>query len=74
MVTNKYSKYIFPWPLHFVHVLNALVHKSSDLVGFNQTHNAATFSSKYKTFALQVAYITPRQQRFHPSVKHLLYK
>jgi len=45
--------------LHFVHVLNALVHKSSDLLGFNQTHNAATFSSKCKTFALQVAYITP---------------
>ena len=34
-------------------VLNALVRKSSDLLEFNQIHNAATFSSK--------------QLRFHPS-------
>jgi len=27
---------------------------SSDLLEFNQTHNAATFSSKCETFALQV--------------------
>jgi len=35
-------------------VLNALVRKSSDLLEFNQTHNAAMFSSKCETFALQV--------------------
>jgi len=38
----------------FVTVLNTLVRKSSDLLEFNQTHNAAMFSSKCKTFALQV--------------------
>jgi len=40
-------------------VLNALFRKSSYLLEFNQTHNAATFSSKCETYALQVAYITP---------------
>jgi len=35
-------------------VLNALVRKSSDLLEFNQTHNAAMFSSKGETFALQI--------------------
>jgi len=36
-----------------VHVLNALVRKSSDLLEFNQNHNAAIFSSKFEIFALQ---------------------
>jgi len=40
-------------------VLNALVRKSSHLLEFSETHNAATFSSKSETFALQVTYITP---------------
>jgi len=35
-------------------VLNTLVRKSSDLPKFNQTHNAAVFSSKFETFALQI--------------------
>jgi len=35
-------------------VLNALVRKSSDLLEFNQTHNAAMFSSKCETFALLI--------------------
>jgi len=35
-------------------VLNAWVRKSFDLREFNQTHNASMFSSKCKTFALQV--------------------
>jgi len=35
-------------------MLNALVRKSSDLLEFNQTHNAVTFSPKCKTFALQI--------------------
>jgi len=38
-------------------VLNALVRKSSDLVEFNQTHNAAMFSSISKD--LLYRYITP---------------
>jgi len=38
----------------FVPVLNALVRKSFGLLEFNQTHEAALFSSKYKTFPLQV--------------------
>jgi len=42
-----------------VFVLNALIRKSSDLLEFNQTHNAAMFSSKYEIFALQIGYITP---------------
>jgi len=33
-------------------MLSVLVRKSSDLLEFNQIHNAATFSSKCKTFAL----------------------
>ena len=40
-------------------VVNALVRKSSDLLEFNHTHNAAVFSSKCETFALQYRYITP---------------
>jgi len=36
-------------------VLNALVRKSSDLLEFSQKHNAAIFSSKGETFALQAA-------------------
>jgi len=51
-------KIFFPWLLHFVLVLNALVRKSSDLHEFNQTHNAAVFSPKFETFALQIQYIT----------------
>jgi len=35
-------------------MLNALVRKLSDLLEFNQTHNAATFSSKCETCALHV--------------------
>jgi len=35
-------------------VLNALVRKLSDLLEFNQTHNAAMFSSKGETFALWI--------------------
>jgi len=38
-------------------VLNALVRKSSDLLEFNQTRNAATFSSKSETLVYK--YITP---------------
>ena len=38
----------------FVFVLNTLVRELSDLPQFNETHNAAMFSSKCKTFALQV--------------------
>jgi len=33
-------KDVFIWLLRFVLVLNALVRKSSDLLEFNQTHNA----------------------------------
>ena len=40
-------------------VLNAMVRKSSHLLEFNQTHNAAMFSSKCETLALQIGYITP---------------
>ena len=40
-------------------VLNALILKSSDLLQFNHTHNAAVFSSKYEAFDLQIGYITP---------------
>jgi len=35
-------------------VLNTLVRKSCDLPEFTQTHNAAMFSSKCETCALQV--------------------
>jgi len=38
----------------FVLMVNTLVHKSSDLLEFNQTHNAAMFSSKCEIFAVQV--------------------
>jgi len=48
------QKIVFPWLLHFVLVLNVLVHKSSDLLVFKQTHNAAMFWSKCETFALQI--------------------
>jgi len=41
-------------------VLNALVRKSSDLLEFNQTHNAAMFSSKREIFALQIHHIYAR--------------
>jgi len=56
MVSNK-SKDIFSVTLticDFVIVLNAVVRTSSDLRELNQTHNAATFSSKCETLALQV--------------------
>ena len=49
---QQIQKKFFPWLLHFVLVLNALVRKWSDLLEFNQTHNAAMFSSE--TFALQI--------------------
>ena len=54
MVTSKSKDYLFRWRLYFVLVLNALVRKSSDLLEFNQTHHAATFSSKCETFALEI--------------------
>ena len=38
--------------------MNAMVRKSSHWLEFNQTHNAAMFSSKCETFALQIGYIT----------------
>jgi len=38
-------------------VLKALVRKSSYLLDFDQTHNAAMFSSKCETFALQIHHI-----------------
>jgi len=38
----------------FVLVLNALVRKSFELLRFNQTHNAALFSTKCETFPLHV--------------------
>jgi len=53
--TNKID--IFPSLLHFVLMLNALVGKSSDLLEFNQTHNAATFYPSVKH--LLCKYITP---------------
>jgi len=37
-------------------VLNALVRKSCDLLEFNQIDNAAMFSSKCETFALQICH------------------
>jgi len=44
----------FPWLSNVSILLVALVRKSSDLLDFYQTHNAATFSSKSETFGLQV--------------------
>jgi len=41
-------------------VLNALVRKSSDLLEFNQTHNAAMFSSKREISASQIHHIYAR--------------
>jgi len=35
-------------------VLNALIRTSPDLLEFNQIYNAAMFSSKCETFALQI--------------------
>jgi len=52
-MTNKSKRY-YSLTLTFVLVLNAQVRKSSDLLEFNQTHNAAMFSSKCETFALQI--------------------
>ena len=48
MVTNNSKIYLFrdSYTLRLVPVLNTLVRKSSDLPKFNQTHNAAMFSSK----------------------------
>jgi len=56
MVTNKSKRYFYVilTLFGFVLVLNILVRKSPDAPEFNQTHNAALFSSKYETFALQV--------------------
>ena len=48
------TKDIFPWPLHFVLVPNALVGKSSDWLECKQIHNAAIISSRYEIFALHV--------------------
>jgi len=53
MVNNKSKMYFFRDSEFFI-VLNALVRKSSDLLEFNQIHNAAMFSSKCETFALQM--------------------
>jgi len=53
MVTNK-PKIYFCLDLHFVLMVNALVRKSSDLLEFNRTHNAAVFSFKCETLALQI--------------------
>jgi len=36
-----------------------MIRKSSHLLEFNHTHNAAMFSSKWEKFALQIGYITP---------------
>ena len=50
-------KYIYSVALtlsDFVPVLNTLFRKLFDLSEFNEIHNAAMFSSKCKTFALQV--------------------
>jgi len=52
--TFRSKRYFF---LDSVLVLNALAHKSSDLLEFNQTQNAAMFSSKCETFVYR--YITP---------------
>jgi len=56
MVNNKPKRYfsVILTLCDFVPVLSALVRKSSDLLEFNQTQNAAMFSSKCETFALQV--------------------
>ena len=51
---QEIQKVFFSWLLHFVLVLNASVRKSPDLLEFNQTHNAAVFSTKCETFALQI--------------------
>ena len=50
----KHIYSVAPTLCDFVPVLNTLVRKSSDLPKLNQTHNAAMFSSKCETFALQV--------------------
>ena len=52
--TNRKDIFSLTLTLHFVLVLNALIRTSSDLLEFNQTHNAAMFSSKCETFALQI--------------------
>ena len=44
----------------FILVVNKLVCKSSDLSEFNQTHNAAMFSSKCEIFDLQIHHIYAR--------------
>jgi len=69
-------KDIFPVRLlHFVLVVNALVRKSSDLLECNQSHNAAMFSSKCETFALQMHYITSTQGGLRlPPLSLIFYK
>jgi len=53
--TNPKSIYpVIPTLCDFVPVLHAVTRKSSDLPEFNQTHNAAMFSSNSEMFALQV--------------------
>jgi len=59
--------------LHFVLVLNALVRKSSNLLEFNQTHNAAMFSSKCEIFALQIRHIYARAYARGVAVTPLLW-
>ena len=58
MVNNSkiYSSVILTL-LEIVLVLNAIVRKSADLLGFNQTHNAALFSSTAKH--LLYKHVTP---------------
>jgi len=64
----------FPWLLHFVLVLYALVRKSSDLLEFNQTLNAAMFSSKREIFDLQIHHIYAKGVGLIPLELHILQK
>jgi len=59
MVANKSKRYfsVILTLCDFVLVVNTLVRKSSDLPEFNETHNAAMFSSMCET--LLYRYVTP---------------
>jgi len=59
MVTNKSKRYfsVILTLFDFVLVLTAVVRKSSDLLEFNQTYNAALFPSSAKH--LFYKYVTP---------------
>jgi len=56
MVTNKPKKYFFRdyYTLRLCACAECIGSKSSDLLEFNQTHNAAMFSFNCEAFALQI--------------------